>query len=91
MLILCPPQGGVPSAMKFFFFFFFCYEILYPLGIVRLEGGGYISEYESAFPETAWELGYITHMYFHPHLIKPTKAKWTLKFKRKTVLDHVVF
>ena len=30
-----------------------CCEILDPLGIVRLEGGGYISEYELAFPEMA--------------------------------------
>ena len=68
-----------------------CYEILDPLGIVRLEGGGYISEYELAFPETAWDVGYLTHPYFHPHLIKPTEAEWTLKVKGETVLDHVVF
>ena len=30
-----------------------CCEILDPLGIVRLEGGGYISEYDLAFLETA--------------------------------------
>ena len=30
-----------------------CYEVLDPLRIVRLEGGGYISEYKLAFPETA--------------------------------------
>ena len=63
------------------------YEILDPLGIVRLEGGGYISEYELAFRD----VGYLTHLYFHPHLIKPTKAEWTLKVKGETVLDHVVF
>ena len=68
-----------------------CYEILDPLGIVRLEGGGYISKYELAFPETAWDVGYLTHLYFHLHLIKPTKAEWTLKVKGETVLDHVVF
>ena len=68
-----------------------CYEILNPLGIVRLEGGGYISEYELAFPETAWDMGYLTHLYFHLHLIKPTKAEWTLKVKGETALDHVVF
>ena len=67
------------------------YEILDPLGIVRLEGGGYISEYELAFPETAWDVGYLTQLYFRLHLIKPTKAEWTLKFKGETVLDHVVF
>ena len=68
-----------------------CYEILDPFGIVRLEGGGYISEYELAFPETAWDMGYLTHLCFHPHLIKPTKAEWTLKVNGETVLDHVVF
>ena len=68
-----------------------CYELLDPLGIVRLEGGGYISEYELAFPEMPWDVGYLTHLYFHPHLIKPTKAKWTLKVKGETVLDHLVF
>ena len=68
-----------------------CYEILDPLGIFRLEGEGYISEYELAFPETAWDVGYLTHLYFHLHLIKPTKAEWTLKVKGETVLDHVVF
>ncbi|CAI9156404.1 unnamed protein product [Rangifer tarandus platyrhynchus] len=50
-----------------------CYEILDPLGTVRLEGGGYISEYELAFPETAWDVEYLTHLYFHPHLIKAPK------------------
>ena len=68
-----------------------CYEILDPLGIVRLEGGGYISEYELALLETAWDVGYLTHLCFHPHLIKPTKAEWTLKVKGETVLDHVLF
>ena len=51
-----------------------CCEILDPLGIVRLEGGGYRSEYELAFPEMAWDMGCLTHLCFHPHLIKPTKA-----------------
>ena len=68
-----------------------CCEILGALGIVRLEEGGYISEYELAFPETAWDVGYLTHPYFYPHLIKPTKAEWTLKVKGETVLDHEVF
>ena len=68
-----------------------CYEILNPLGIVRLEGGGYISEYKLAFLETAWDVGYLTHLYFHPHLIKPTEAECTLKVKGETVLDYVVF
>ena len=65
-------------------------DILDPLGIVRLEGGGHISEYELAFPEMVWDMGYLTHLCFHPHLIKPTKAEWTLKVKGETVLDHVV-
>ena len=68
-----------------------CYEILDPLGIVRLEEGGYISEYKLAFPEMAWDMRYLTHLYFHLHLIKPTKAERTLKVKGETVLDHVVF
>ena len=68
-----------------------CCEILDPIGIVRLEGGGYISEYKLAFLETAWDMGYLTHLYFHPHLIKPTKAEWTLKVKGETGLDHEVF
>ena len=68
-----------------------CCEILDLLGIVRLEEGGYVSEYELAFPETAWDVGYLTHLYFHAHLIKPTKAEWTLKVKGETVLDHMVF
>ena len=52
---------------------------------------GYVSEYELAFLETAWDMGYLIHLYFHQHLIKPTKADWTLKVKGETVLDHVVF
>ncbi|KAG5215140.1 hypothetical protein JEQ12_000716 [Ovis aries] len=39
----------------------------------------------------AWDVGYLTHLYFHPHLIKSTEAECTLKVKRETVLDHVVF
>ena len=52
-----------------------CHGILNPLRIVRLEGGGYISEYKLAFPEMAWDVGYLTHLCFHPHLIKLTKAE----------------
>ena len=59
-----------------------CCEILHPLRIVRLEGGGYISEYELAFLETAWNMGYLTHLCFHLHLIKPTKAERTLREKQ---------
>ena len=81
MHVFCPTPRRCPV----------CCEILNPLGIVRLEGGGYISEYELAFLETAWDVGYLTHLYFHPHLIKPTKAEWTLKVKGETILDHVVF
>ena len=56
-----------------------------------LEGGEYLNEYELAFLETAWNMGYLTHLDFNLHLIKPTKAEWTLKVKGETVLDHVVF
>ena len=59
-----------------------CCEIPDPLGIVGLEGRGYISEYELAFLETAWDMGYLTHLCFHPHLIKPTKAERTLREKQ---------
>ena len=59
-----------------------CCEILDPLRIVRLEGGEYRSEYELAFPEMAWDLGYLTPLCFHLHLIKPTKAEWTLREKQ---------
>ena len=59
-----------------------CCEILDPLRTVRLEGGGYISEYELAFLEMAWDVGYLTHLCFHPHLIKATKAEWTLSEKQ---------
>ena len=68
-----------------------CFEILDPQGIVRLEGGGYISEYELAFLEMARDVGYLTHLYFHPLLIKLIKTEWTSKVKGETVLDHVVF
>ena len=59
-----------------------CCEILDPLRIVRLEGGEYRSEYELAFLEMAWDLGYLTPLCFHLHLIKPTKAEWTLREKQ---------
>ena len=65
-----------------------CCEILDPLGTVRLEGGEYISEL--AFPEMAWDVGYLTHLCFHPHLIISTKEAQTLKVKGETVLDHMV-
>ena len=81
MLIFCPPQGGHPI----------CYEILDPFGIDRLEVRGYISEYTLAFLETAWDVGYLTHLYFYPCLIKPVKVEGTLKVKGATVLDYVVF
>ena len=68
-----------------------CYEILDPLEIVRLEGEGYISEYKLTFPEMAWDVRCLTHLYFHLHLIKPTKAEKILKVKGETFLDHVVF
>ena len=39
----------------------------------------------------AWDVEYLTHLCFHPHLIKPTKAEWTSKVKGNTVLDPMVF
>ena len=62
-----------------------CCEILDTLRIVRLEGAGYISEYELAFLEMAWDVGYLTHLCFHPHLIKPTKAERTLREKQSWI------
>ena len=44
-----------------------------------------------AFLEMAWDVGYLIHLCFHLHLIKPTKAEWTLKVKGETVLDYVMF
>ena len=61
-----------------------CCEILDPLGIVRLEGGGYKSEYELAFLEMAWDMGYLTHLCFQAH-------QGRTDFKGETVLDHVMF
>ena len=37
-----------------------CCEIFDPFRTVRLEGGAYISEYKLAFPEMAWDMGYLT-------------------------------
>ena len=56
-----------------------CSEILVPLRIVRLEGGRYINEHKLPFLDMGWDVGYLIHLCFHPHLIKPTKAEWTLK------------
>ena len=39
----------------------------------------------------AWDMGYLTHLCFHLHLIKPTKAEWTLTVKGETGLDHVLW
>ena len=41
--------------------------------------------------KTAWDMGYLTHLCFHLHPIKPTKPEQTLKAKGETVLDYVVF
>ena len=54
-------------------------------------GCHFLREHKLAFPETAWDMGYFNHLYFHLHLIKPNTAEWTLKVKGETVLDHVVF
>ena len=50
-----------------------------------------MSEHGLAFLETAWDMGYLIHLCFHLHLIKPTKAEWTLTVKGETVLDHVLW
>ena len=68
-----------------------CCKILDPLRTFRKEGRGYINEFELAFPEMAWDVVYLTRLCFHPDLIISTKAEQTLKVKRETVLDHVVF
>ena len=59
-----------------------CCEILYLLKIVRLEGGGYVNGYELAFLEMASDVGYLTHLCFHWHQIKPTNAEQTLREKQ---------
>ena len=61
-----------------------CCEILDSLRIVRLEGGRYRNEYELAFPEMAWDMGYLTHLCFQAHQSR-------VDFKGETVLDHVMF
>ena len=61
-----------------------CCEILDPLRIVRLKGGGYRSEYELAFLEMAWGMGYLTHLCFQAH-------QGRMDFKGETVLDRVMF
>ena len=48
-------------------------------------------KYELAFLEMAWDMGYLTYLCFHLHLIKPTKAEWTLTVKGETVLDLVLW
>ena len=62
-----------------------CYEILDPLRIIRLEVVGYVSEYELDFLETAWDVGYLTHLYFHSPLINLTEAERTLKVKGESL------
>ena len=46
--------------------------------------GGYRSEYELAFLEMAWDMGYLTHLCFQAH-------QGRTDFKGETVLDHVMF
>ena len=50
-----------------------------------------MNEYASAFPEMAWDMGYLTHLCFHPHLIKPTKAEWTLREKQSWTTRFLVW
>lgn len=68
-----------------------CSDIPNPLRLVRREGGKYRSEYALAFPETAWDMGYLTYLRFHPHLSKLTRTERTLKARGETILDNVVF
>ena len=68
-----------------------CCEILNPFRLVGTEGGKYMSEYELAFPETAWDVGYLSHLCFHPHPIKLTRTERTLKARGETILDNIVF
>ena len=39
-------------------------------------------KYELAFLEMAWDMGYLTYLCFHLHLIKPTEAERTLREKQ---------
>ena len=50
-----------------------------PLRIVRLEGGGYKSEYELAFLETAWDVGYLTHLCFSSALDQAHRSRMDFK------------
>ena len=54
---------------------------IHPLRVVRLKGGRYASEDKLTFPETVWDVGYLIHLCFHPHPIKPTKAERTFKVR----------
>ena len=65
-------------------------EIFDPFRIVRLEEGGYISEYELAFPEMAWDVGYLTKTRRSPFslwdlaskaLLTPIRKEAEWKFK----------
>ena len=68
-----------------------CCESLNPLKLVKVEKGKYISEYKLTFPEIAWDVGYLTHPCFCPHLIKLTKAEKAFKVWGEVVLDKVIF
>ena len=81
MLVLLPSPRRSPI----------CSDIPNPLRLVRREGGKYRSEYALAFPETAWDMGYLTYLRFHPHLSKLTRTERTLKARGETILDNVVF
>ena len=49
------------------------------LGGVERKKRKYISEYELAFRGEAWDVGYLIHLCFYPHPIKPTRTRKTSK------------
>ncbi|KAI4558465.1 hypothetical protein MJT46_013107 [Ovis ammon polii x Ovis aries] len=66
-------------------------ESLNPLKLLKAEKGKYISAYELASPEIAWDAGYLTHLGFCRYPIKLTKAEKAFKVSGEVVLDKVIF
>ena len=69
MPVFYPPRGGALSASK------------PPIPQTRWgrKKKKYISEYELAFPGEAWDVGYLIHLCFYPHPVKPTRTRKTSK------------
>ena len=67
-----------------------CCEVLNLLRTIRREGGGYTNEYKLAFPEVAWDVGYLIHLCFIHTRSSPLRER-ILKIRGETLLDHVVF